>query len=111
MGTAPGPQSPGVPAGWQERYHVPWSQVHPGSRGGQTGHVHLHRQYGAVKITLTTVAGRRVRITRREHQALCLARGWYERDPEGTERTESACPRCTILAARYGVDWCPRTGA
>jgi hypothetical protein len=61
-------------------YHVPRSQVWEGSRGRQSGKVHLH------------VDGR----------ALCGRRGWYERAPmEG----EEACPRCVAKAEKQGIQW------
>lgn len=62
------------------RYHVPRNQVYPGSRGRQSGHVHLHI----------------------DGYALCGRNGWYERPPEGeTER----CPRCERKSEKQGIEW------
>jgi hypothetical protein len=63
------------------RYHVPRSQVWEGSRGRQTGRIHLH------------VDGR----------VLCGARlPWYGREPmEGEER----CSRCVARAEKRGIEW------
>jgi hypothetical protein len=57
-------------------YHVPRSQVWAGSRGRQSGHVHLHRPDGS---------------------SLCGRRGWYEREPYPSETV--VCPRCEKKAA------------
>jgi hypothetical protein len=61
-------------------YHVPRSQVWQGSRGRQTGHVHLH------------VDGR----------ALCGRNAWYERPPYPSE---TRCPRCERKAERESIAW------
>lgn len=78
-------------------YHVPWSQVHPGSRGGQTGLVHLHVKAGDVFVS--------GRIRRSERQALCGRRGWYERPLEAGEGESLAgvCGRCVDIATRDGL--------
>ena len=62
-------------------YHVPRSQVWEGSRGRQTGRVHLHVNGGAI----------------------CGVRApWYPRDPmEGEQR----CSRCEVKAHRAGIEW------
>lgn len=72
----------------EPRYHVPRSQVWGGSRGGQSGHVHLH-------VTESVTLGR---ISRMKGQALCGKRGWYERPPQVGE---TVCPRCKEIAARF----------
>lgn len=100
-------------AGWTPRYYVPWSQVHPGSRAGQAGNVHLtveliepHRP----PVSLTSVTGRRTTITRKGGTALCgRTRGWYEREPSAREGEHERCPRCIAMSARYGVEWPERT--
>lgn len=63
-------------------YHVPRSQVWPGSRGRQRGNVHLHDDGG---------------------RALCGRRGWYERPLDPGEQ-ERLCPRCATRAARAGLE-------
>jgi len=62
-------------------YHVPRSQVWEGSRGKQTGRVHLHV----------------------DSRALCGARTpWYPRPPlDGEER----CARCVARADKHGIPW------
>jgi hypothetical protein len=79
---------------FEPRYHVPRSQVWAGSRGQQSGHTHLH-----VKADFDLG-----RIHRRQGQALCGKRGWYERPPEfASEREpEALCPRCREIAGRAG---------
>lgn len=74
---------------FDERYHVPRSQVWTGSRGAQTGLVHLHVRHGE--------AFQAGRIRRIESQALCGRRGWYERQPGDGEEL---CPRCVAISAR-----------
>ena len=71
------------------RYHVPRSQVWEGSRGGQSGCVHLH-------VTEPFELGR---IRRKPGQALCGKRGWWERPAEG----ERLCPRCESVAGRVAA--------
>lgn len=62
-------------------YHVPSSQVWEGSRGRQSGRVHLH------------VNGR----------ALCGVRSpWYPRDPLISDQR---CSRCEARAERNGIAW------
>ena len=75
-------------------YHVPRSQVWAGSRGGQTGNVHLHVKQGE--------AFQAGRIRRVQHQALCARLAWYPREPEGDEgqREEDFCPRCVEIGTR-----------
>jgi hypothetical protein len=104
---------------WLARYHVPWSQVHPGSGGGQRGAVHLHRVIDndetrlAVEdwavTELVALTGRQTRIKRRGGDALCrggnAGRGWYERPPHVGELADERCPRCAEMAERYGVEW------
>jgi hypothetical protein len=81
-----------------ERHHVPRSQVWEGSRGRQSGNVHLHVRNGPAKFTAAN--GRT--LTRGGGVSLCGRNGWYEREPcDGEQR----CPRCVELAARYGVPW------
>lgn len=76
------------------RYHVPRSQVWGGSRGGQSGQVHLH-----VKRGNAFVAGR---IRRSDGQALCGRNGWYERPPTENEdgQREQFCQRCVEIGTR-----------
>jgi hypothetical protein len=94
---------------WLARYHVPWSQVHPGSGGGQSGGVHLHFPLDQNDrdrvVEIVALTGRRTRIRRSGAQALCLARGWYERPPHPGELVEVRCARCVEMAERYGVEW------
>lgn len=71
---------------YEAMYHVPWSQVWPGSGGRQAGKVHVH-------VTEPFVLGR---ISRERGDSLCGKRGWYERPAEG----ESMCPRCEELLSR-----------
>lgn len=71
------------------RYHVPRSQVWEGSRGRQSGLVHLH-------VTAPFDFGR---IHRSTGQALCGRTGWYERPAEG----EPLCPRCDEIRARASL--------
>jgi hypothetical protein len=71
------------------RYHVPRSQVWEGSRGRQTGHVHLH-------VTAQFDVGR---IHRTAGQALCGRSGWYERPVDEAEIVP-LCPRCRELKER-----------
>ena len=73
---------------FERRYHVPRSQVWAGSRGGQSGNVHLH-------VLAPFVAGR---IKRLKGQALCGRSGWFEREPYDFET--DVCPRCAEIAAR-----------
>ena len=82
------------------RYHVPRSQVWPGSRGRQQGKVHLHVLRGP--LTFTAANGRT--ISRGGGVALCGKVGWYERPGEPHEEH---CPRCAELAERYRVPWPP----
>lgn len=63
-------------------YHVPRSQVWPGSRGRQHGNVHLHGADG---------------------RPLCGRRGWYERPLEPGEQART-CPRCSARAERLGLE-------
>ncbi len=76
----------------EPRYHVPRSQVWAGSRGKQTGNVHLH-------VLGEFQSGR---IHRSKGQALCGRAGWYERSPEGDYETsaDALCPRCVEIASR-----------
>lgn len=74
---------------YDARYHVPRSQVWGGSRGGQSGHVHLH-----VKESLQVG-----RIKRVKGQALCGKRGWYERPLDKLE-IATACSRCAEIERR-----------
>jgi hypothetical protein len=76
------------------RYHVPYSQVWGNSRGKQHGHVHLHVVGGEIH------AGR---IHRRDGEALCKRRGWFEREPEVFELADM-CPRCVALAERLAEE-------
>jgi hypothetical protein len=72
---------------------MPHSQVWEGSRGRQSGNVHLHVHHGPA--TFAAANGRA--LTRDGGVSLCGRRGWYEREPyEGEQR----CPRCVTLAAR-----------
>lgn len=79
-------------AGLKLVYHVPRSQVWAGSRGRQTGNVHLH-------VTEPVKLGRLVRGANR---ALCGRDGWYERSLYDGER-EAMCPRCKAAAERHGL--------
>lgn len=76
------------------RYHVPRSQVWAGSRGAQSGNVHLY-----VKAGEAFQAGR---IRRVQHETLCGRRAWYDRAPEGDEgqRETDLCPRCVEIGTR-----------
>lgn len=87
------------------RYHVPRSQVWPGSRGAQAGKVHLH-VIGPPRLLTTDASGegRYSTITRGTGMALCRRRGWYERPLESGESVE-VCPRCVDIAERYRVSW------
>jgi hypothetical protein len=71
----------------ERRYHVPRSQVWAGSRGRQSGNVHLH-------VTEDVRVGR---ISRKRGQALCGRSGWYEREADGDE---TLCGRCSEIAER-----------
>jgi hypothetical protein len=94
-----------APASWTVRYHVPYSQVHPGSRGGQDGAVHLHYA-GEAPVALHAPNARGV-LVRTRGQALCrpARRGWYEREPDAAELARLRCAECAARAARYGVEW------
>lgn len=79
------------------RYHVPRSQVWEGSRGRQSGRVHLH-----------VPAGGRFdhgRIHRAGGDALCGRASWYERAPLGNHELsdDALCPRCVEIASRAGA--------
>ncbi len=78
---------------FEPRYHVPRSQVWEGSRGRQSGNVHLH---ALEPVTLG-------RIHREPGRSLCGRDGWYEREPYPTE-THDICPRCAEIAARAEND-------
>ena len=71
------------------RYHVPRSQVWEGSRGGQTGKVHLY-----VKAGEAFQAGR---IRRVERETLCGRVAWSSRPAEDGE---TLCPRCIEIGTR-----------
>jgi hypothetical protein len=96
--TDPAPVGRSTPASFEERYHVPRSQVWEGSGGRQQGNVHLH-VLGEMK-TFKAASGRT--LVRGDGRALCGKRGWYEREPYDGERR---CPRCEDLAVRYGIQW------
>ena len=76
-------------AAFRPLYHVPRSQVWAGSRGRQSGAIHLHvlDQFDFE------------RIHRQPGQALCGRSGWYEREPMNDE---PLCPRCESIAERVG---------
>lgn len=80
------------------RYHVPRSQVWGGSRGGQSGNVHLH-------VTGELVSGR---LRRSAGRALCSSRpAWYERELDAGELERlpaGLCPRCVAAAGRHGLE-------
>jgi hypothetical protein len=97
---------------WSVRYHVPRSQVWEGSRGGQSGNVHLHLPIEPrERRSLTAVNGRRTSIERNSGAPLCNRYGWYDRDPMSAEQgPEHRCPRCVALAERYGIEWPTETG-
>lgn len=80
------------------RYHVPRSQVWAGSRGGQSGNVHVH-------VLEELVSGR---LRRRPGQALCTTRpAWWARElePGELERLPAGfCLRCVELADRHGLE-------
>jgi hypothetical protein len=80
---------------WVLRYHVPRSQVYEGSRGGQSGAVHLH----------ATEAVDLGRIKRQPGQVLCGRRGWYERPVEHESDLRVRCGECLLRAKRYGIAW------
>lgn len=78
-----------------ERYHVPNSQVWPGSRGAAHGNVHLH-------VLQPTTLGR---MKRKAGECLCRKkRGNYERPPE-VDELAARCPGCEAVALRYGIEW------
>lgn len=64
------------------RYHVPSSQVWPGSRGRARGRIHLY-------------VG---------EQPLCKRPGLYQRRLEEGERAER-CRACNAVAARRALEW------
>jgi hypothetical protein len=74
---------------FDSRYHVPRSQVWGGSRGGQSGNVHLY-----VKAGEAFQAGRIRRVGR---QSLCGKSAWYDRPPMDGE---ALCPRCVEIGTR-----------
>lgn len=75
------------------RYHIPPSQVYPGSRGGHAGNVHLH-------VTEAMVLGRR---KREKGECLCSKKnGNMERTPEGETKM---CGECVTVAAANGLTW------
>jgi hypothetical protein len=79
---------------FEQRYHVPRSQVWAGSRGRQSGRVHLH------VIERFDVG----RIHRDAGQALCGRTGWYERAADADDLASSGvCARCADIAARAGA--------
>jgi hypothetical protein len=84
----PGPNS----EQFERRYHVPRSQVWQGSRGRQSGNVHLHARK-------EFISGR---IKRRPGQALCGKNGWFEREPYAFE--VDICQRCAEIAARPSIE-------
>lgn len=91
MTSKPLPMTP-EPAPNRAVYHVPRSQVYPGSRGGQRGKVHLH--LGKPFFS--------ARLARNTGHSVCGRIGWYERPAEpGEER----CQRCVDMAERYGILW------
>lgn len=98
--SAPAPST--SPEGsWAAEYFVPWSQVHPGSRGGQTGNVHLIWQ-GTAPVTLPGL-----RTPRGRHDALCSPsrRAWMRREPYPGENENDRCPRCAQLAEKHSLAW------
>lgn len=72
------------------RYHVPKNQCYEGSRGRQSGNVHLHVTEDLFSPPLVRKAG----------ATLCGKRGWYERTAEAGEA--SLCPLCVKRAGMYG---------
>lgn len=97
--SAPGQAGP--ESAWEPTYFVPRSQVHPGSRGGQTGHVHL-RWMASEPVTLPGL-----RTPRGRYDALCSPsrRAWMTRHPYPGENDNDRCPRCAELAERYEITW------
>lgn len=99
-GITPEGRTEGTPALFEARYHVPRSQVWEGSRGRQSGNVHLH-------LTAPLDYGR---IHRNAGETLCRKRrGWYERPAEG----EHLCGRCEELRDRIAegeLSVCPKCG-
>jgi len=89
-------------AGWQVRYHVPRSQVWGGSRGGQTGAIHLH---APETVTLTAKQGRGGTLKVGSGGALCQRIGWYERPVEHESDLRVRCAECDRRAQRYGIQW------
>ncbi len=77
----------------ERRYHVPRSQAWAGSRGRQTGRVHLH---------VINEPYQHDRLRRQPGEALCTRKqAWYERAPIDGEQD---CPRCLAIAARHGLE-------
>jgi hypothetical protein len=87
---------------WKVRYHVPRSQVWQGSRGGQSGAIHLH---ATDDITVTAKRGRCGSLARRAGAALCGKRGWWERAVEHESDLRVRCSECARRAQRYGIEW------
>jgi len=87
---------------WQVRYHVPRSQVWGGSRGRQTGAIHLH---APETVTLTAKQGRGGTLQVGSGGALCKRIGWYERPVEHESDLRIRCAECVRRAERYGVEW------
>lgn len=76
------------------RYHVPKSQVYPGSRGAAKGHVHLH-VLEPMKLK---------RIVRNTGECLCSKKhGSDERAPDSADTT--MCPACVKVAEANGLAW------
>jgi hypothetical protein len=95
------------PEDWSVRYHVPRNQVFEGSRGRQSGAVHLHLPIvPGGRRTFLALAERKSTIERKPGEALCKRDAWYDRDPIGTELEPSArCVRCVAIATRFGIEW------
>lgn len=87
---------------WTLRYHVPRSQVWEGSRGRQSGAVHLH---AVDEITVTAKRGRCGTLTRAAGRSLCGKHGWYERPVKHDSDLQLRCAECERRATRYGIDW------
>lgn len=81
------------PVALEPRYHVPGSQVYPGSRGAAVGNVHLH-------VSADVKLGRR---SRKAGECLCSKKhGSFERKPEGETKM---CDECVKVAADNGLTW------
>lgn len=80
---------------WDVIRSVPWSQVHPGSRGGERGRLHLQRMSAAFSSG---------RLTRCPGQLLCGRTPWHSVGAR-VQDDEQRCVSCADFAVRYGIQW------